>query len=168
MTTFFAGDVVAATDLEALTPDPYVTIILGTDSGSLSSTESVSLTLPSATYKANKAYRVVVGGGITYSVSTAAFSSWTLRKGTTTAGSVVNYLGRHTNGATTNLEQALKLEEGIFVVGAADVTTQLCLTAAVNSTNTAVHKGTTAGNPRHLTIFRAGQAANWSGMPVLS
>lgn len=168
MTTFFAGDPLFAADLEALTPDPYNTVIVATDSGTLSSTESVSLTLPSATYKAGKAYRVVVGGGITYSVSTAAFSSWTLRKGTTTAGTVVNYLGRHDNGSTTTLEEALKLVDGIFVVGGSDVTTQLCLTAAVNGTNTAVHKGTTAGNPRHLTIYRAGLTANWTGMPVLS
>ena len=167
MTTFFAGDVLAAADLEALTQDPFNAVILTTDSGSLAATESVDLTLPSQTYKAGRAYEVWVGGGITYSVATGAFTSWTLRKGTAVAGATVNYLGRHTNGATTGLEQALSFR-GVFVVGASDVTTQLCLTAAVNSTNTAVHKGTTAGNPRHLTIKRAGAAANWTNMPVLS
>jgi len=168
MTRFFAGDLLAAADLEDISPDPVVQIGLATDSGSLSSTASVSLTLPSYTYKAGRAYEVWVGGGITYSVSTAAFSSWSLQKGTTTAGALVCYLGRHNNGASTNLELALSFRH-VFMIGAADVTTQLCLTASVNSTNTAVHKGTTAGNPRWLAIKRAGLAASWpSTTPVLS
>jgi hypothetical protein len=165
MTTFFAGDVVAATDLEALTPDPFNEIIVATDSATITNAEAVSLTLPSATYKAGKAYRVWIGGGVTYSTATA-FSSWNIKKGTTTAGAVVLAMPRQPVGGHTN-EIHLNMQ-GVFVVGAADVTTQLCLAVACNSTNTLVHKGTTAGNPRQVTIFRAGQAANWSGMPVLS
>lgn len=166
MTTFFAGDLLAAADLEGLTRDPFNIVVSTADSGTLSSTEAVSLTLPSATYKAGKAYEVWVGGGITYSVSTAVFSSWTLRKGTAANGTTVCYLGRHTSAATT-LEEDLSFRR-IFTVGASDVTTQLCISAAVNSTNTAVHKGATAGNPRHITILRAGLASSWSSMPVLS
>jgi hypothetical protein len=168
MTTFFAGTLLTAADLEALTPDPVAQIVSAADSGSLSSTEAVSLTLPSATYKANQAYAVYVGGGITYSVATAAFSSWTLRKGTVVAGATVCYFGRHNNGATTTLELGLLLQRVLFQVGSADVTTQLCLTAAVNGTNTAIHRGTTAGNPRVLSVHRAGKAASWGSIPVLS
>lgn len=167
MTTFFAGDVLAASDLEALTRDPFNFISSTTDSGTITNTEAVSLTLPNATYKAGRAYEVWTGGGITYSVSTGAFSSWNIKKGTTTAGATVISYPRQTNGASTNLEQHVNLRH-VFIVGASDVTTQLVLCVACNSTNTLVHKGATAGNTRHVTILRAGAAANWTNMPVLS
>lgn len=168
---FLTGQRLTADLLNALAADvardPFNIVSSTSDSGTVTSTAAVSLTLPSATYKAGKAYEVWVGGGIAYSVATAAFSSWTLAKGTTTAGATVCYLGRHTNGATTALEMTLMFR-AIFTVGAADVTTQLNLNFAVNGSNTAVHKGSTTGNPRHLTILPAGDASKWSNMPVLS
>lgn len=167
MTTFFAGDVVTAAQLEALTADPFNFVSSTSDSGTITNTESVALTLPSKTYKAGKAYRVWIGGGVTYSVSTGAFSSWNIKRGTTTAGATVISYPRQTNGASTNLEVHVNLQH-VFIVGASDVTTQLVLAVACNSTNTLVHKGSTTGNTRHVTILRAGDAANWSGMPVLS
>lgn len=162
------GDLVTADMLSQMIADmmqdPFNTVILATDSGSLSSTESVSLVLLSKTYKAGKAYRVWIGGGITHSV-VGAFTSYTLRKGTAVAGAAINTFTRQAGGTTQ--EQHLNIQ-GIFVVGATDVTTQLCLSIAVNNPNTAVHKGTTTNNPRHLTILPAGDASNWSGMPTLS
>lgn len=132
---------------------------------SASAAEIIVATLASRTYKAGRAYKVWVGGGVIYSAN-SAFSSWNVRKGTTTGGTSVLFFPRHSNGAaTTTLEQHLNLQ-GILIVGGTDVTTQLCLGMAASG-GTAQHAGS-AANARHMTVLPAGYASAWTNASVLS
>lgn len=165
---FLTGQRLTADLLNALAADvaqdPFNEITATSDSA-LTSTEIVTLTFPSAIYKAGKAYRAWVGGGLITSTA-AAEVSFALRKGTAVAGAAICVFTRK-SAASATLEEHVNLQM-VFTIGASDVTTQLCLTAACVSPNTATFKGATGGNPRHCTIFPAGDAVNWTNRSVLT
>jgi hypothetical protein len=158
---------VATDDVATYGNEPFVRASATSDSSAITSTEAVVLTLASRTYKSGRAYIIWAGGGQAYSAN-SAFSSWNVKKGTTTAGATVVSYPRQSNGAaTTTLEQHLNLQQVFAVTGGSDVTTQMVLTLAANGANNATHKGS-AVNPRHLTVLPAGRASAWSNPAVLS
>jgi hypothetical protein len=161
--------VLGTTGTDALTygNEPFVRASATSDSSAITSTEAVVLTLASRTYKAGRAYIAWSGGGQAYSAN-SAFSSWNVKKGTTTGGATVISYPRQSNGAgTTTLESHLNLQQVFAVTGGSDVTTQMVLTVAANGANTVTHKGS-AVNPRHITILPAGRSSAWSNPAVLS
>ena len=160
---FLAGQRLTA-DLLNLTVDPLVEVSATSDA-SLSNTEAVVLTLPSATFKANTAYRAWVGGGIFLS-SGSTLAAFALRKGTAVGGSTIISFTRM-SAISINLELHVNLQS-VFVVGASDVTTQMCLSIGTNGTNTGTYKGATGGNPRHVTIYPAGDASKYTNRPTLT
>lgn len=119
--------------------------------------ETVVLTLPSALYRANRAFRIVSEARYVLSaaVVTTPLALW--KKGTTTAGFNLIDMGRFdlpANGSTFG-----RMLGGVFVTGANDVTTQICMT--LSSPGTAVTQKGTTGAPRRFEIFDIGPSSRY-------
>lgn len=143
---------------------PLVTVSATTSSAALGPADTVALTLPSATYKAGRAYRIDIGGGYTMSATTA-YANWQVRKTNVSGTILIGNLRTPVSGHTSSV--AMSFAPPVFIIGASDVTAVLVLTAAANAANTVVHDGTST-LPRHMTIMDIGPATNWSGRPTLS
>lgn len=128
------------------------------------STEDIVLTLPSATYKAGRAYNAVHNGQCSLQTSiTNSILYFRLRK-TNVAGAIVRPFGRAT---LVNTQVCAVNQEGIFTVGAADVTTTLVLTMSVPAGSTGTHNAG-AGFQREVNIYDVGAASDYPNAPVLS
>lgn len=156
-----AGDIIYASDF------PYTVAQVSSTSSSsaIGTTETVVLTLPSATYLAGMAYRVKLSGSVVMSTTTAV-SGWNLRKGTTVGGTAVIQWPRNPATGTT-LAVDLSLSERYFVVGAADITTALCLSIVSTAAATVTHAAATT-YPRGIDVLFDGPSAKWPNAAVLS
>ncbi len=125
-------------------------INLATDNttANLTTTSQVVFTFPSVTYKANRAFEVLMdarySGGNNPSVQ--------LRKGTTTGSPQVTDGGRVPLATTVTQTISTRI---IFITGGSDVTTQLCLTMTSQATST-------QSAPRRALINDIGPASDYS------
>jgi hypothetical protein len=131
-------------------------------SAAIGTTETVIMTLPSTTYKANRAYLCWTGGALA-NTNSAAQSAWTVKKTSTAGASVFGYPRIGATG--TNNDVHVNLQQ-IFTVGGSDVTATLVLCMAATS-NTMTHTAA-ASNTRHVTITDIGPASAYGTAPVLS
>ncbi|WIM97845.1 hypothetical protein ACTOB_001399 [Actinoplanes oblitus] len=155
-----AGDIIFASDFEYLVAQSSST----SSSAAIGTTETVVVTLPSATYLAGCAYRVKVTGGLVMSTTTAP-AGWNLRK-TSTAGTAVIQWPRSPAVGTT-LAVDIGLSERYFVVGASDVTTVLVLSTVATAGATVTHAAS-AQYPRGVDIHFVGPSSKWPNAVVLS
>lgn len=130
-------------------------------SAAIGTTETVVLTVLSRPYRANRCYRVKVGGQASISVTTNTMG-WQLRK-TNATGQIVGVWSRTPSPSTTGIE-SMNLEAN-FTVGAADVTAVMVLTLQA-SAGTATHAGS-ANRPRKVEIYDCGAASSFPNEPVL-
>ena len=160
--TVFAGGIINAADLNRLDPAPLVEISLASSSGAISS-ETVILTLGSATYLANSAYEAILEGGYSMSVSTNV-PLLTLRK-TNVAGTIVGNFGPRLPAPGTTSSTAIYTSV-MFQIGASDFTGVVCATASA-SAGTVTITGNGQRQAR-LRIHYRGAASAWSNLPTLS
>lgn len=128
------------------------------------STEDIVLTLPSVTYKANRAYNAVHNAQA--SLQTAITNSilyFRLRKNNV-GGAIVRPFGR---APLVNTQICAVNQAGEFTVGAADVTATLVLTMSVPAGSTGTHNAG-AGFQREVNIYDIGAASDYPNAPVLS
>jgi len=145
------GDITLASDINNLEALTWVTGQgVTASSAAIGATETVVLTAPSYTYKANSAYRISLHGGVTVSVATNT-PLFRFRK-TNTAGQQfdvcrVPCISTSSHGVTY---------DAMFQVGGADVTAVIVATltgaAGFNATLTAA-----ATSPCAMDIFRVGR-----------
>lgn len=153
-----AGGTIFSSDFEY-----WLTGFSSTTSSAAVTAETVVVTLPSATYRANSAYRLTLSGGVTMS-STTAQASWAVRKTNVSGTTVLQWPRTPVLGST--LAADLFLSPRYLIVGGADVTTALCLTAAATS-GTVTHAAA-ALFPRGLDVHYVGTASKWPNAVVLS
>lgn len=142
---------------------PVGFVASATSTAAFGATETVFTTAPSATYKANTAYRLSIELGWVLSTATN-FPICAVRK-TDVAGAVLIDFGtRATNGAAA---VAVGDEMSrIFTVGGSDVTAAIAATARTLSGTVTVSAA--SSRPRVMHIEEYGRAADFPTHPVLS
>lgn len=155
-----AGDPIYASDINNLAARVFVTGIgITASTTGVGSTETVALTVPSYTYKANSAYALHFHGGVSVSANPPAsiggsnFLNRTLfrfRK-TNASGQQLDVCRMiHTNQESTGLSY-----ECVFQVGSSDITTALALTITGGTTwNSNISAGATS--PAGVDVYRVG------------
>lgn len=132
--------------------------------GSLGTTETVLMTVPSMTFTNGRAYRVSMWG-LQNSTSSDTHFLYRLRKGNaSTSGTIYKDQMRvpTVNSASTN--NAVSLSTILVNTSGADITTAVTFTGSV-----AVGTGTfaaSAGNVAYVTIEDVGLASAWPGQPI--
>ena len=130
-------------------------------SGAIGATETVILTLPSFTYKANVAYSMIVSGGVSVSVANNT-PLFRFRK-TNTSGQVFDQWREPVIAAATSQRLSYLT---YFVVGAADVTAVIVLTATGSGAYNVTMQAS-ATTPATLNVFRAGDASAYPNSVAL-
>jgi hypothetical protein len=127
--------------------------------GAIGATETVAMTVSSATFRAFRAYRMIMEASFTSSVA-AQDVLFRLRK-TNTAGQQIQVARFYANLAAVSYSGNWSCG---FIVGSSDVTATMVLTATGGATWNAVITG--AGtSPRSVTIYDVGDStsyANWA------
>lgn len=129
----------------------------------IGTTETVALTIPATTYRAGRAYQVVMKGGFTPSIANAVVQT-RIRK-TNVAGQDLGEFFRYPL-SLANLPHNGYGTGVIFTVGAADVTAAICLTLQASAGATVTHAANST-NPRRLEIFDINDASMYPSNPVL-
>lgn len=164
--TVNAGDVILAAHVnDALAWRAPTGVASDTaNSAAIGTTETIVLTVPSATYKANTAYEILVEGGfITSAISITFYAR--LRK-TTVAGQVIGDFQRPNEiGANPTLAHNLSLPPKIFTVGATAVTASLQFTLQAASGTVTQVANTQA--PRRIDVTERGETSAWPSAPIL-
>jgi hypothetical protein len=123
--------------------------------------ETVVITLPSATYAANRAYKATLEAGIT-TTGAAVYGDIRLKK-TNTAGQTLGEYFRFPAPTTTTVYPAHGTR--IFTTGASAVTAALVITLQVPAGTVAMFAS--AGSPSLITIDDCGLDSDYPSMPVL-
>lgn len=135
------------------------------DATGFTTTEIVLLSAASATFAANRAFRVVHNARYTNSAGTANFPVLGFRKGTTTAGQALVDAGRQQMPAST-LTFGLG-GDFVFTTGASPVTTQISMTGATTPAGVTVTQRGAANLGRYFEIYDIGDAADFPDTVVL-
>jgi hypothetical protein len=133
-------------------------------SAAVGSTETVVLTFPSITYKANRAYRVFHEANFTISAAVAAFGNFQLRK-TNSSGTVLATFSRFYGNATST--QFSGRASAVFTTGNSDVTAALVVTSQGTASYNVTHWAA-AGTPRVCSIYDVGSDIDFPDNPVLT
>jgi len=156
------GGYVYDTDLDDLDRVVFVEGVGATaDSSAIGSTETVVLTVPSTTYKANTAYRIEFAG--TVSVSVADNSPNIKFRKTNNAGQ--QFCSTFTTCHTITVGYGARTE-AYFQVGAADVTAVIVMTLTGSGSYNAKMVASST-SPGTLNVFKVGPAANYTFAPTL-
>lgn len=142
---------------------PVGFVASATATGAIGTTETIFLSCPSATYKANTAYRLTIECG--YVMSTSSNYPVVLTRKNSLAGAVlIDFATRAVNGGT-GVVIGDEMSR-IFTIGGSDVTTSIVCTIDT-LTGTVTVSGASA-RPRVCHIEEYGRAADFPTHPVLS
>lgn len=152
-----AGDIVLASDMNTAQEYrlPVAHLALTVDSAALGTAETIFMTIPSTTYRANTAFRFRIEVGYTTSVVNVG-AYLRLRK-TSLAGAVVVDMQRLPELAANNTLVHRQYIEGMFTTLASAVTAALVVTAST-STGTVTIKG---APPSQVDIFAVGAQSDF-------
>lgn len=159
----FAGDIIYASDVNKLSQDPLAEVTVVASSAAITA-ETVILTLPSATYKANQAYEVKFEGAYSVTATTNVVSAY-LRK-TNVAGAIISNFGPRLPQVSLAGSGFLADASVMFQIGGADVTAALCVTLQSSAASV-----TLVANPQRPARVRAlprGAASLYTNLPTLT
>lgn len=161
--TVFGGDVILASHINRLAPEPIVQVSFASSSGAITTTEDDFLTLASTTFKANSAYEAILDAGYSMSVATNV-PLLNLRK-TNESGTLVGNFGPRLPAPGTT-SATLLYTTLMFQIGSSDVTAVLCATAQASAgTVTIIGNGQ---RQRRLRIYYRGDASSYTNLPTLT
>lgn len=158
------GNIYSGPDLVNLGRGQVNRVSSTTASAAIGSTETVVMTFPSMTYRANRSYRVFHEANWTISAATAGYGNFQVRK-TNASGTVLVTYSRFRGDLTST--QFSGRASGVFTVGASDVTATIVVTCAGTASYNIVQFAQ-AGTPRVCSIYDVGPNTNYPDNPVLS
>jgi hypothetical protein len=124
--------------------------------------ELVTLTIPSYTYKAGRAYEIVYSSLYTASVAPNR-PTWRVRKGNTVAGTQIRIGGWEKAVAASQTTGEFLCK---FIVGGVDVTTDICVTLTGAAGFTATQLAG-VGQPTYADVYEVGSAALYPNAPSI-
>lgn len=130
----------------------------------ITATETVLMTLPSATYQAGRAYRVTLWG-LAQSTTAGTYFLYRVRKGSaTTSGTIYKDQLRVPLLSLANTNSAVNLTFLLVNASGADITTALTWTGSC-AAGTGIFSAA-AGNVATATVEDVGSASDWPGQPI--
>lgn len=130
----------------------------------ITTTEVVLMTLPSMTYKNNRAYKVTLWG-LSQSTTASTYFLYRLRKGSaSTTGTIYKDQMRVPTLSTASTNGAVSLVFTLVNTSGADITTAVTWTGSV-AAGTGIFAAS-AGNVAQATVEDCGLASQWPGQPI--